>query len=194
MTDLLKEILDYLPGPRNGPYEHELACKRLRELMLFDRLKILKATLPADIPFTLKLARNCVDPSVSDRELIRPGLLTGDLANMKYYLRYGVDNAHGFGYLQSLADAKPRDHQRLSAFAYYYPLYLGRNAKPRRAWFKDLITELAAGRHLKFDPVTWEGGPDDLAWFVDVDKDHRVWFPPIRALLDKHAEEVSMSE
>lgn len=189
MTDLLKEILDYLPGPRNGPYEHELACNRLRELMLFDRLKILRATLPVDIVFTLKVARNCVDASVGDRELIRPGLLTGDYKLMKYYLRYGVDSAHGFGYLQALAASNPRDNMRLSWFAYYYPLYLGRNAKPRRAWFKDLIAELGAGRHLKFDPVTWEGGPNDLDWFADVDKEHRVWFPPIRALLDKRAAE-----
>src|SRR5690348_10371083 len=132
MTDLLKEILDYLPGPRSGPYEHDLACKRMRELMLFDRLKILKATLPVDIAFTLKMARNCVDPSVTDRELVRPGLLLGDPKLMKYFLRYGGDNAHGFSYLQSLAGDKPRDYPRLSWFAYYYPLYLGRNAKPRR--------------------------------------------------------------
>lgn len=195
MTDLLKEILDYLPGPRNGPYEHELACKRLRELMLFDRLKILKATLPIDITFTLKLARNAVDPSVSDRELIRPGLLTGDLPLIKYYLRYGVDNSHGFGYLQHLAADKPRDNARLSAFAYYYPLFLGRNAKPRRAWFKDLIAELGAAGHLKFDPVTWEGGPSDIAWFAEIDKDdHRIWFPPIREMLDKRTEGRSMDE
>ena len=194
MTDLQKEILDYLPGPRNGPYEHELACKRMRTLLLFDRLKILRETLPVDITFTLKIAKNAVGAEVLDREFTRPGLLTGDIASMKYYLRYTTDTAHGFGYLEALAAAKPRDYPRLSQFAYYYPLYLGRNAKPRRAWFKNLIAELQTGRHLDFDGTTWEGGPRDIDWFVEVDKDHRVWFPPIRDMLDKRAEEVSMNE
>jgi len=191
MTELLQEILEYLPGPRNGPYEHELACKRLRSLMLYDRLEILRAVLPVDITFTLKIAKNAVVASVSDREFVRPGLLAGDYKLMKYYLRYGADNAHGLGYLETLAAAEPKEYVRLSWFAYYYPLYLGRNAKLQRAWFKNLIAELNAGGHLEFDAETWEGGPNDIEWFVDVDKDHRVWFPPIRKLIDKHLAETA---
>jgi hypothetical protein len=191
MTDLLTEILEYLPGPRSGPYEHELACKRLRTLLLFDRIKILKATLPVDLTFTLKIAKNAVGPEVLDREFIRPGLLTGDIASIKYYLRYCADPSHGFMYLEALANAKPRDYVRLSRFAYYYPLYLGRNAKPRRAWFKTLMAELHTGRYLDFNGETWAGGPQDIDWFVDVDSEHRVWFPPIREMLDKRAASIA---
>ena len=197
MTDLLKEILDYLPGPRNGPYEHELACKRLREVLLYERIKILKATLPVDITFTLKIAKNAMDGDVVDREFTRPGLLTGDVGLMKYYLRYGGRADRGFSYLEKLVAGQPHDYARISALVYYYPAYLGRNAKPRRAWFKALVAELGGGGHLAFDPNTWEGGPNDIEWFADIDQEHRVWFPPIRDLLDKRIagrEDVAVDE
>ena len=40
-SDLHHEILAYLAGRRNGPYEHELACHRLRKLSVDERRGIL---------------------------------------------------------------------------------------------------------------------------------------------------------
>ena len=186
MTELLEEILQYLPGPRNGEYEHELACKRLRGLLLYDRLEILKAVLAVDIPFTLKIATNALGDAVTDREFVRPGLLTGDLDKMKHYLRFSTQNARIHSYLTLLAQAEPRDYPRLTRFAYYYPAFLGGNAKAKGIVYHRLLAELQEGGHLDFDPDTWEGGPEDVQWFTDFHASHAIWYPPIRDLIEQH--------
>jgi hypothetical protein len=186
MTELLEEILQYLPGPRSGEYEHELACKRLRALLLYDRLEILKGVMAVDIPFALKIATNALGDNVSDREFVRPGLLTGDYDKMKHYLRFGAHNTRIHAYLNMVAEAQPRDYARLSRFAYYYPVFLGGNAKAKGVAFHRLLAEMQAEGHLDFDPETWEGGPNDVQWFADFHAAHPIWYPPIRALIERH--------
>lgn len=186
MKELLEEILLYLEGPRNGPYEHELACKRMRSLLLYDRLLIIKAVMAVDPTFALKIATNALGDNVTDREFVRPGLLTGELDKMKNFLRFGAHNSRVHAYFNMVATAEPRDNARLARFAYYYPVFLGGNAKAKGIFFHRTLGELQAEGHLDFDPETWEGGPNDIEWFVEFDNAHAVWYPPIRGLIARH--------
>jgi len=184
--ELLDEVLAYLDGPRNGPYEHDLACRRLRALPIEDRAHVIHRLIEKNVQFALRIGHNALGSKFFQNEFLIPALMTCDPADIKHYVFYGVTQLTASKLLVQMCQLRRQNPKRVGEVFYYLTARLSGGATQALEAARIVLPELAAAGALDFDPETWEGGPNDYQWFSRVDSANPICWPPICDYLRLH--------
>lgn len=182
-TDLLDELLAYLDGPRNGPYEHDLACRRLPAIPLDERFVIIRRLIEKDIQFGLRVAHNALGDTNYRKDILMPALMTCEPADIKHYVEHGMTHVTASTIIVAVSHMRRENPRRVGQVMYYLTARLNEMATQAQGVVQSLLPELAKLGALDFDPETWDGGPDDLEWFAKVHAVSPIIWPPIRHYL-----------
>jgi len=186
MEDLIGELKGYLEGPHNAPYEREFAAAKIRPLPMSERLALLDDALALDLPLGLNLACLSLKPSTYRSHILYPGILKADPATLREYLVYGMCRADVLHCIEAARPLLDTDPSRAAYILYYLAAFIGPGATACQESMMFWIMKLTATGYLDFNIENWEGGPDDLDWFVWLDGPrHWIWWPPIREAIDR---------
>jgi hypothetical protein len=186
MDDLVEAIKCYLGGPRNARYERERADTRIRPQPVDERLRLLEEIIALDLPFGLKLAFNSLGLATYRSKILFPGVAQADPTTFREYLVYGMRSGDVLDCLRIAFSFRHTDPARAAYMLYYLAAFVSPMGTACQMKVESLTKRLAEIHQLNFDPETWEGGADDLGWFVWLDGDrHWIWWPPVREAIDR---------